>query len=101
MAAEDRGPQVAAVAILFLILSWIAVSLRCYVRICMIKNFGADDWLAVGALVRSLEQHTNITLPLLRKCFRYPTRYSAPSYSRGLNMARDGTSWTFHQKMFQ
>jgi hypothetical protein len=28
MAAEDRGPQVAAVAILFLTLSWVFVALR-------------------------------------------------------------------------
>ncbi len=54
MAAEDRGPQVAAVAILFLTLSWIFVSLRCYVRAIMMKNFGTDDWLAVATLVRYL-----------------------------------------------
>jgi hypothetical protein len=47
MMAEDRGRQVAAVAILFLALSWVAVSLRCYVRTVMMKSFGADDWLAV------------------------------------------------------
>lgn len=51
MAAEDRGPQVAAVAILFLTLSWVAVSLRCYVRTIMMKSFGADDSLAVASLV--------------------------------------------------
>jgi hypothetical protein len=51
MAAEDRGPQLAAVAILFLTLAWIFVSLRCYVRIVMIKSFGIDDWLAVASLV--------------------------------------------------
>lgn len=49
--AEDRGPQVAAVAILFLALSWVAVSLRCYVRTVIMKSFGADDWLAVTSLV--------------------------------------------------
>jgi hypothetical protein len=52
MTAEDRGPQVAGVAILFLILSWIFVSLRCYVRGFMIKSFGPDDWFAVASLVR-------------------------------------------------
>ncbi|KAE9374487.1 hypothetical protein N431DRAFT_372091 [Stipitochalara longipes BDJ] len=51
MAAEDRGPQVAGVAILFLTLSWIFVSLRCYVRGFMIKSFGADDWSAVASLI--------------------------------------------------
>jgi hypothetical protein len=49
--AEDRGPQVAAVAISFLVLSWVAVSLRVFVRSFMVKNFGMDDWLAVATLV--------------------------------------------------
>jgi hypothetical protein len=51
MAIEDRGPQVEAVAITFLTLSWIAVSLRCYVKFYMIKLFRIDDWLAVLSLV--------------------------------------------------
>ena len=51
MVAENRGPEVAATAILFLTLSWIAVSLRCYVRTIMMKSFGWDDWLSVAALV--------------------------------------------------
>lgn len=49
--AQNRGPQLAAVVALFMVLAWTAVSLRCYVRAIMIKNFGADDWLAVAALV--------------------------------------------------
>lgn len=52
MAIEDRGPQIAAVGILFLTLPWIAVSLRCYVRTCIMKSFGSDDWLSVASLVR-------------------------------------------------
>lgn len=49
--AEDRGPQVAALAILFLTLSCVAVTLRCYVRAIMMKSFGTDDWLSVASLV--------------------------------------------------
>lgn len=51
MAIEDRGPQVEAVAITFLTLSWIAVTLRCYVKFYMIKLFRIDDWFAVLSLV--------------------------------------------------
>jgi hypothetical protein len=51
MAIQDRGPQVEAVAITFLILSWIAVCLRCYVKLYMIKMFKLNDWLAVLSLV--------------------------------------------------
>lgn len=74
MMAEDRGPQVAAVAIPFLALSWVAVSLRCYVRAVMMKSFGADDWLAVASLV-------SIILDLIRK---FEIRTLATAYiSRG------------------
>jgi hypothetical protein len=52
MAVEDRGPQVAAVGILFLTLAWIFTTLRCFVRISVIRLFRMDDWLAVATLVR-------------------------------------------------
>jgi hypothetical protein len=51
MAIEDRGPQIEAVAITFIILSWIAVCLRCYVKVYIIRLFRIDDWLAVLSLV--------------------------------------------------
>jgi hypothetical protein len=51
MAIENRGPQVAAVAIIFLTLSWVAVGLRCYVKLFMTRLFRIDDWLAVLSLV--------------------------------------------------
>jgi hypothetical protein len=51
MAIENLGPEVEAVAILFLVLSWIAVGLRCYVKIFMKKVFNIEDWFAVASLV--------------------------------------------------
>jgi hypothetical protein len=51
MAIENRAPEVEAVAITFLTLSWIALSLRCYVKFFMLKLFRIDDWLAVLSLV--------------------------------------------------
>jgi hypothetical protein len=51
MAIENRGPQVEAVAITFLALSWVATILRCYVRFFMKKLFMIDDWFAVISLV--------------------------------------------------
>jgi hypothetical protein len=53
MADENRGSQAAAVAILFLVTSWLAVMLRVYVRGIMTKSFGIDDYLAVVTLVNS------------------------------------------------
>ena len=52
MADDFRGPDIKAVAILFLTLSWISVTLRCYVRVFMTKLFRIDDWLALATLVR-------------------------------------------------
>jgi hypothetical protein len=51
MAGDYRGDKVAEVAILFLALTWVTVSLRVYVRAIMTKSFGVDDWLAVLSLV--------------------------------------------------
>lgn len=48
---QDRGAEVAAVAITFLILSWITVGLRCYVRTVIVKGFGLDDKVMVLTLV--------------------------------------------------
>lgn len=49
---ENRSGQVLAVAILFFILSWLAVALRVYVRAGMLKAFGLDDWLMLLTQVR-------------------------------------------------
>ncbi|KAH8692329.1 hypothetical protein BGW36DRAFT_387402 [Talaromyces proteolyticus] len=45
---DNRGPQVLAVNIVFWILTWLALSLRVYVRAFMRKIFGIDDWFMVG-----------------------------------------------------
>lgn len=49
---EDQGPQIVAVALSFLVIAWVVVLLRCYVRIRVLKNcFGIDDALSVACLV--------------------------------------------------
>lgn len=52
MATENHGPQVMAVGILFIILTWFLTMLRCYVRIALTRLFRSDDWLALATLVR-------------------------------------------------
>ena len=44
---EGRAPEVLAVAIIFLVLSWITVGLRVWVRAGMLRSFGLDDWTMV------------------------------------------------------
>jgi len=48
---EDRGHEILAVAILFLVLSWVTMGLRVYVRAGMLKSFGMDDWAMVVTVV--------------------------------------------------
>lgn len=47
---QNRAPQITAVSILFISLSWITTLLRCYVRVFVVKHFGADDYLALISL---------------------------------------------------
>jgi hypothetical protein len=47
----DRSVSVRAVAATFGVLAWITVSLRCYVRVRVVKAFGRDDGCMVVALV--------------------------------------------------
>lgn len=48
---ENRGGQAAGTAGLFLALSWIFVTLRCYCRIAIVRRFGVEDYLCVIAQV--------------------------------------------------
>lgn len=47
----SRGPAVLSVTISFLILTWVFVLTRLYVRLSMTKAAGHDDWLLVVAQV--------------------------------------------------
>jgi uncharacterized membrane protein YadS len=49
---EDRSQQVLAVGTSFVVLAWISVATRVYVRAIMQRVFGMDDWLMVLTLVR-------------------------------------------------
>jgi hypothetical protein len=50
---EDRGSEIAAVSIAFVVTTWLFVSMRVYIRGWMIKALGMDDWLMVITLVGS------------------------------------------------
>ncbi|KAK6834621.1 hypothetical protein PG987_009315 [Apiospora arundinis] len=52
LSTENNGFPLIVTAITFLILTWISVSLRTYVRAFMLKGFQADDWLMlIGQLI--------------------------------------------------
>lgn len=64
MAIPNRGPELAGVNISFLATAVIANTLRCFVRVKMVKAFGIDDYLMVAATVSrypSLLGQTSLT----------------------------------------
>ena len=50
-AAKSRGPELIAVSVLFLVLSWIFTILRFYARAIVVRQMGSDDYLAFAAQV--------------------------------------------------
>lgn len=53
---EDKGPPVLAVMWALTALTAIIVAIRLYIRACLVKNFGLDDWLVVISIVRDLHR---------------------------------------------
>lgn len=49
--AENRGPELLAVNIVFCVLTGIIVLLRCYTRVFIVRAFGTDDWIMLAAMV--------------------------------------------------
>lgn len=47
----DRGVSLLAVNIAFLSVAVVAVALRCYTRIGVVRAFGLDDWVMLFAAV--------------------------------------------------
>ncbi|KAF2839941.1 hypothetical protein M501DRAFT_953856, partial [Patellaria atrata CBS 101060] len=47
----DGADSLLAVAIVFLILTWVSTFLRCYVRHWMLRSFAIDDWIAAVTLI--------------------------------------------------
>jgi hypothetical protein len=75
----DRSVSARAVAATFGILAWISVSLRCYVRLRVVKAFGRDDGCMVVALVSyfGLELYSSSYLTK----FRFSTQCSVLAWS--------------------
>lgn len=51
---DNRGPEMAAIALVMTSLSVIAVALRCFTMITILKRFLVEDWLAVLTCVSNL-----------------------------------------------
>jgi hypothetical protein len=51
MSIPNRGPELLGVNNSFIITAFLAYSLRCFVRVKMVKAFGLDDYLMGISLV--------------------------------------------------
>jgi len=64
-AVKGRSDLIAGVTIAFLSIAWIAVSMRTYVRLFMIKNYGWDDAVMLLAAVSHTQGWTAATMMLI------------------------------------
>jgi hypothetical protein len=71
MAIPNRGSELLGVNVAFLATAVIANTLRCYVRLRMVKAFGLDDWLMVGSTVSSPSPPHHVS-PLIRPSYSSP-----------------------------
>lgn len=51
MTVPDRSPPLQAVAIALIVVTVTSFCLRAYVRTCMVKAFGLDDWFMLLATI--------------------------------------------------
>jgi hypothetical protein len=47
--ADNRASDIIAAATIFTIITFVAVTLRIYVRRCMLRTVGSDDWVLLVA----------------------------------------------------
>lgn len=80
-AIRNRGPAVLAVDSVGLVLAFITVLLRGYVRIFMLKAFGWDDWLMAAAMVTFAAYNafsiTGVTYGTGQHVYELPPNYYA------------------------
>lgn len=50
--SDYNGGQLVAISVIFLVLTYLSVLLRFFVRLFITKSFQIDDWLMLAAQVR-------------------------------------------------
>lgn len=74
---DNRGPEMAAIALVMTSLSVIAVALRCYTMITILKRFLIEDWLAVLTCVSTMNSCLPVEPVLTLQL--HTSSFSAPS----------------------
>ena len=67
-AAPSRATLIRAITIIFLVVAWLAVLARSYVRAVLIRNYGWDDAVMLLAVVCHLVIVESSDVPLLTVC---------------------------------
>ncbi|OCL07537.1 hypothetical protein AOQ84DRAFT_271973, partial [Glonium stellatum] len=83
---EDRGSQLITVIVLFFVLSWLTVILRCYVRARVKVFFGADDVLALLSLFVFTATCSVFIVGVQAAIGKHFTEVSLESYLTGIKM---------------
>ncbi|KAI0480352.1 hypothetical protein GGR56DRAFT_268245 [Xylariaceae sp. FL0804] len=78
MARQDRGPELAVITAACLGFASLAVFLRCYVRLFVLKAFRTEDWLAVATLLCFASYATFVMLSIQYGAGKHTDAVSLP-----------------------
>jgi hypothetical protein len=86
---DNNGIALLVTVIVMLIISWLSVASRVYVRAVMTRSFQVDDWVMLAGLVRAIVLQLNLHI-LTSTLDRSTSQYHARSYSRDSPLASAG-----------
>ncbi len=85
---DSNGTSLLVTAVATLVISWLSVALRTYVRAGMTMSFQVDDWVMLAGLVSASYGYLEFNLRALTLSLDRPTsQYRAPSSSQESPMA--------------
>lgn len=89
--SQYNGGSLIGVASTFLVLTWVSVFLRFYVRTQLTNGFQSDDWFMLVAQVSQL-WHIVFMPPTDEKTFRPISHFLVPLFSRVLRAGSEDTT---------
>lgn len=87
MPAADLSPPLQAVAITLIVVTVTSFCLRAYVRTCMVRAFGMDDWFMLAAAISYILFATVVLLGVHYGTGRKSTDLTAENYSRAMQVS--------------
>lgn len=98
MTVPDRSPPLQAVAIALVVVTVTSFSLRAYVRTCMVKAFGLDDWFMLLATISFILFATVVLVGVHYGTGRRSEDVSVSDYSKAMQVSFGrGTQIRWHR----